>query len=337
MTMKYILSTLTLCALAVTSCQSYDSLDEPVQAVDARVTRNVFRLKPLKHSANTPQINQDTQDAEDKVVSVVIAGKAATQYDAAKAEIKIPSANRTRNYTFVANLSETDGAEIAASADKYTTAEYKTADYLRGYNGNDAKKVIPMVATLENVRPDQFVASTEAGATEYDYVYNNGDVILKRVFSRVEFETFPLPADVTVTALKVVNVPGKFSLAAPIENYDQKNAADATNYPYVEIPLQFTMDNTRRIKQVFYIPEHVVSNPQFQDKDVHSMTCISMTYTQGGKTHEARLKIASTDAGKHGALHESHNGQVVRNVVYRCWLDLERVRSFGSTQYWWAN
>jgi hypothetical protein len=135
----------------------------------------------------------------------------------------------------------------------------------------------------------------------------------------------------------VVNVPGKFSLAAPIENYDQKHAADATNYPYVEIPLQFTMDKSRRIKQVFYIPEHVVSSPQFQDKDVHSMTCISMTYTQGGKTQEARLKIASTDAGKHGALHESNNGKVVRNIVYRCWLDLERVRSFGSTQYWWAN
>lgn len=336
MTMKYILSfSLALCTLA--SCQSNDAMEETLHSAKEVVRNNVFRLKPLKHSAKTPQINQDATEAEDQVSSVVIAGKAATQYDAAKAEIKIPSANRTRNYTFVANLSETDGAEIAASADKYTTAEYKTADYLRGYNGNDAKKVIPMVATLENVRPDQFVASTEAGASEYDYVYNNGDVILKRVFSRVEFETFPLPADVTVTALKVVNVPGKFSLAAPIENYDQKNAADATNYPYVEIPLQFTMDKTRRIKQVFYIPEHAVSNPQFQDKDVHSMTCISMTYTQGGKTQEARLKIASTDAGKHGALHESNNGKVVRNTVYRCWIDLERVRSFGSTEYWWAN
>lgn len=333
--MKYILSTLTLCALAATSCQSYDSLDEPVQEVTARVTRNVFRLKPLKHG-NAPQINQDTQDAEDKVVSVVIAGKAATQYDAAKAEIKIPSANRTRNYTFVANLSETDGAEIAASADKYTTAEYKTADYLRGYNGNDAKKVIPMVAALENVHPSQFQHSTAAGASEYDYVYN-ADVPLKRVFARVEFETFPLPDNVTVTALKVINVPGKFTLAAPIENYDQKHAADATNYPYLEIPLGVTMDNTRRIKQTFYLPEHVVSSPQFQYKDDKSMTCISMTYTQNGVQKEARLKIASTDAGKHGALHESNNGKVVRNVVYRCWLDLERVRSFESTQYWWAN
>lgn len=336
MTMKYILPfSLALCTLA--SCQSNDALEETLHSAKEVVRHNIFRLKPLKHSAKTPQINQDTQDAEDKVVSVVIAGKAATQYDAAKAEIKIPSANRTRNYTFVANLSETDAAEIAASADKYTTAEYKTADYLRGYNGNDAKKVIPMVATLDNVRPDQFVASTEAGATEYDYVYNNGDVILKRVFSRVEFETFPLPDNVTVTALKVVNVPGKFTLAAPIENYDQKHAADATNYPYLEIPLNVEMDQKRRIKQVFYLPEHVVSSPQFQYKDDKSMTCISMTYTQNGVQKEARLKIASTDAGKHGALHESHNGQVVRNTVYRCWIDLERVRSFGSTQYWWAN
>lgn len=333
--MKYILSTLTLCALAVTSCQSYDSLDEPVQAVNARVTRNVFRLKPLKHG-NAPQINQDTQDAEDKVVSVVIAGKAATHYDAAKAEVIVPSANRTRSYVFVANLNSTDAAAMTAVVNNYTTAEYKTADYLRGYNGNDAKKVIPMVATLENVHPSQFQHSTTAGASEYDYVYN-ADVLLKRVFSRVEFETFPLPADVTVTALKVVNVPGKFTLAAPIENYDQKHAADATNYPYLEIPLDATMDNTRRIKQVFYLPEHVVSSPQFQYKDDKSMTCISMTYTQNGVQKEARLKIASTDAGKHGALHELHNGQVVRNVVYRCWLDLERVRSFGSTQYWWAN
>lgn len=335
MTMKYILPfSLALCTLA--SCQSNDAMEETLHSAKEVVRNNVFRLKPLKHSAKTPQINQDAAEAEDQVSSVVIAGKAATQYDAAKAEIKIPSANRTRNYTFVANLSETDAAEIAASADKYTTAEYKTADYLRGYNGNDAKKVIPMVATLENVRPDQFVASTEAGATEYDYVYN-ADVPLKRVFSRVEFETFPLPADVTVTALKVVNVPGKFTLAAPIENYDQKHAVDATNYPYLEIPLDATMDNTRRIKQVFYLPEHVVSSPQFQYKDDKSMTCISMTYTQNGVQKEARLKIASTDAGKHGALHESHNGQVVRNIVYRCWMDLERVRSFGSTQYWWAN
>ena len=334
-TMKYILSTLTLCALAVTSCQSYDSLDEPVQAVNARVTRKVFRLKPLKHG-NARQINQDTQDAEDKVVSVVIAGKAGTHYDAAKAEVTVPSANRTRNYIFVANLNSTDAAAMTAAANNYTTAEYKTADYLRGYNGNDAKKVIPMVATLENVHPSQFQHSTAAGTSEYDYVYN-ADVPLKRVFSRVEFETFPLPADVTVTALKVVNVPGKFTLAAPIENYDQKHAADATNYPYLEIPLDATMDNTRRIKQVFYIPEHVVSSPQFQYKDDKSMTCISMTYTQDGVQKEARLKIASTDAGKHGALHELHNGKVVRNTVYRCWIDLERVRSFESTQYWWAN
>ena len=333
--MKYILSTLTLCALAVTSCQSYDSLDEPVQAVNARVTRNVFRLKPLKHG-NAPQINQDTQDAEDKVVSVVIAGKAGTHYDAAKTEVTAPSANRTRSYVFVANLNSTDAAAMTAAANNYTTAEYKTADYLRGYNGNDAKKVIPMVAALENVHPSQFQHSTTAGASEYDYVYN-ADVPLKRVFARVEFETFPLPADVTVTALKVVNVPGKFTLSTPIENYDQKHAADATNYPYLEIPLDATMDNTRRIKQVFYLPEHVVSSPQFQYKDDKSMTCISMTYTQNGVQKEARLKIASTDAGKHGALHESHNGQVVRNVVYRCWIDLERVRSFDSTQYWWAN
>ena len=176
MTMKYILPfSLALCTLA--SCQSNDAMEETLHSAKEVVRHNVFRLKPLKHSAKTPQINQDAAEAEDQVSSVVIAGKAATQYDAAKAEIKIPSANRTRNYTFVANLSETDAAEIAASADKYTTAEYKTADYLRGYNGNDAKKVIPMVATLENVRPDQFVASTEAGATEYDYVCNTRCVL----------------------------------------------------------------------------------------------------------------------------------------------------------------
>ena len=134
-----------------------------------------------------------------------------------------------------------------------------------------------------------------------------------------------------------MNVPGKFTLATPIENYDQKHAADATNYPYLEIPLNVEMDQKRRIKQVFYLPEHVVSSPQFQYKDDKSMTCISMTYTQDGVQKEARLKIASTDAGKHGALHESYNGKVVRNTVYRCWIDLERVRSFGSTQYWWAN
>ena len=333
--MKYILSTLTLCALAVTSCQSYDSLDEPVQEVNARVTRKVFRLKPLKHG-NARQINQDTQDNEDKVVSVVIAGKAATHYDAAKAEVTVPSANRTRNYIFVATLNSTDAAAMTAAANNYTTAEYKTVDYLRRLNNNAATKEIPMVATLENVQPSQFQPSTAAGTSEYDYVYN-ADVPLKRVFARVEFETFSLPDNVTVTGLKVVNVPGKFTLAAPIENYDLKNAADATNYPYLEIPLNVEMDQKRRIKQVFYLPEHVVSSPQFQYKDDKSMTCISMTYTQDGVQKEARLKIASTDAGKHGALHESYNGKVVRNTVYRCWIDLERVRSFGSTQYWWAN
>ena len=197
--MKYILSTLTLCALAVTSCQSYDSLDEPVQEVNARVTRNVFRLKPLKHG-NARQINQDTQDNEDKVVSVVIAGKAATHYNAAKAEVTVPSANRTRSYIFVANLNSADAAAMTAAANNYTTAEYKTADYLRRLNNNAATKEIPMVATLENVQPSQFQPSTAAGTSEYDYVYN-ADVPLNAFLREwnLKLSRFPITSRLQVS------------------------------------------------------------------------------------------------------------------------------------------
>ncbi len=334
MTMKYILSTLTLCALATASCQSYDALDTPAQEVAARVKRHIFRLTPLKHGSNN-QINQDASEKEDEVATVVVAGKASI-FNKNNAEVAVPSANRTNDFIFVANLNESDATAMVADEDKYTTEEYNTADYLRGLNNNPATKVIPMVGRVSGVWPGEYAQSTAPGATVNDLVYPD-QIVLRRLFARVEFETFPLPEGVTVTALKVVNIPGKFRLAAAIDDYDLKNAADAGNYPYLELTLNPAMDQTRRIKQTFYIPEHSVSNPVFQNADDHSMTCISMVYTQDGQTKEARLKIASTDAGKHGALREEDNGRVVRNVVYRCWIDLERVRSFGSTQYWWAN
>ena len=78
MTMKYILPfSLALCTLA--SCQSNDAMEETLHSAKEVVRNNVFRLKPLKHSAKTPQINQDAAEAEDQVSSVVIAGKAAAR------------------------------------------------------------------------------------------------------------------------------------------------------------------------------------------------------------------------------------------------------------------
>lgn len=331
---QYLSLTLALCALGFSACQS--SLEEDAPSADVvKTQKQRFRFRVLTHNGTGQQINQDTDDAEDKVQDVIIAGEKLFTYVAGNAYIDFSSTNSTRSYRFLANLNATDAERIKSDATAENTP-LNTNDYLRGFNGVDAKTPIPMVAQVTDAKASDFVARTGAGVTSYDMEYKEV-VPFTRVFARVEFATFPLPSNITVQSVKVVNVPGKFSLSTPIADYDLKHAADATNYPYNEYSLTTTTDAQGRIKATFYLPEHVVSSPAFLDADVHSMTCIAVNYTQDGVAREARFRIANANGGNNGSLSNGTYGKIVRNTVYRCWMDLTQVKAYSGAQYYWAN
>lgn len=331
---QYLSLTLALCALGFSACQSSFDENEPSAEV-VKTPNQRFRFRVLTHNGSNRQINQDSDDAEDKVQDVIIAGEKLFTYVAGNTYIDFSSINATRSYRFLANLKPSDAERIKSDAAAEST-ELNTADYLRGFNGVDKNFPIPMVAQVDNAKESDFVQRTDAGTTEYDMQYK--DVVpFTRVFARVDFATFPLPDNITVQSVKVVNVPGKFSLVTPIVDYDLKNKADASKYPYADYDLNSTPDATRRIKATFYLPEHVVSSPAFLTPDVHSMTCIAVQYTLDGVQREARIRIADADAGKNGSLHNGTYGKIVRNTVYRCWLDLTQLKSYPGAQYYWAN
>ena len=102
----------------------------------------------------------------------------------------------------------------------------ETSKYLRGYGSLSPQLPILMVA---NVRDSHFGTANQNRVRTF-----SGSVTLWRAFSRFSFQTYPLPNGYIIKRVTVERIPGKFMLVGHTDSpYKQKNASNATNYPYI--------------------------------------------------------------------------------------------------------
>ena len=125
----------------------------------------------------------------------------------------------------VANLHNDDKQRIK-TAGTTSGVEMETSKYLRGYGSLSPQLPILMVA---NVPTSHFGTANQNRVRTF-----SGSVTLWRAFSRFSFQTYPLPNGYIIKRVTVERIPGKFMLVGHTDSpYKQKNASNATNYPYI--------------------------------------------------------------------------------------------------------
>ena len=335
--------------LSFTAC----SADEETQYPASKPEKIAWKVDVRSQTGES--VNTDATDKEDQVDNVILAGSpyvstlTGKSFDVATggtntAVFNVESFLGKKDFFFAANL-KADEAErmgISGVETDFNKLEFNTKDYIRGFFGNDAKKPIPMSAALRDVESPTNAVS---GLTSL----SKSEVKLERLFARIDivpraedggYNFGFLPYEFTITGIRLLNVPAKFSVGGPIANYDLKHKASATDYPYLD-PIQLplgtpTVNNSIKTYPTIsvYLPENYVSHPVFGAQDLNGMTYLEITYTARWTTNQLGKELVDQEgypepkSGKcyfrigAGGNNTPHYGQIRRNAVYTCYFTL---------------
>lgn len=274
------------CTFAISACTAEE---EELTSNNNSQEKMTVSFRVRAHGTSD-QINKDNTHKEDFVDNIVLAGSSLATYDGAVATFNINSFIGKKNFFFVANLKQEDQTRIGAAGTEsdFNALHLNTADYLRGYASNPPDKSIVMAATLRDVTVQGAVLSQE-------------QVKLKRLFAKVNYDfTTGVFAGLTIQKITLENIPAKFAIGGPIDNYDLKNKKEAANYPY----LTYQLSNN---KGTVYLPEHFVSNPAFRSPDAHGMTHFVITHLKRGVVETLKLRIGVSTP------YSTSYGQIQRN------------------------
>lgn len=344
--------------LSFTAC----SADEETQYPASKPEKIAWKVDVRSQTGES--VNTDATDKEDQVDNVILAGSpyvstlTGKSFDVATggtntAVFNVESFLGKKDFFFAANLKADDAERMGISGVEtdFNKLEFNTKDYIRGFFGNDAKKPIPMSAALRDVESPTNAVS---GLTSL----SKSEVKLERLFARIditpraedgEYNFGFLPYEFTITGIRLLNVPAKFSVGGPIANYDLKHKASATDYPYLD-PIQLplgtpTVNNSIKTYPTIsvYLPENYVSHPVFGAQDLNGMTYLEITYTARWTTNQLGKELVDQEgypepkSGKcyfrigAGGNNTPHYGQIRRNAVYTCSFTLgESFRNRGG-------
>lgn len=344
--------------LSFTAC----SADEETQYPASKPEKIAWKVDVRSQTGES--VNTDAADKEDQVDNVILAGSpyvstlTGKSFDVATggtntAVFNVESFLGKKDFFFAANLKADDAERMGISGVEtdFNKLEFNTKDYIRGFFGNDAKKPIPMSAALRDVESPTNAVS---GLTSL----SKSEVKLERLFARIDITPRAedggynfgfLPYEFTITGIRLLNVPAKFSVGGPIANYDLKHKASATDYPYLD-PIQLplgtpTVNNSIKTYPTIsvYLPENYVSHPVFGAQDLNGMTYLEITYTARWTTNQLGKVLVDQEgypepkSGKcyfrigAGGNNTPHYGQIRRNAVYTCSFTLgESFRNRGG-------
>lgn len=344
--------------LSFTAC----SADEETQYPASKPEKMAWKVDVRSQTGES--VNTDATDKEDQVDNVILAGSpyvstlTGKSFDVATggtntAVFNVESFLGKKDFFFAANLKADDAERMGISGVEtdFNKLEFNTKDYIRGFFGNDAKKPIPMSAALRDVESPTNAVS---GLTSL----SKSEVKLERLFARIDITPRAedggynfgfLPYEFTITGIRLLNVPAKFSVGGPIANYDLKHKASATDYPYLD-PIQLplgtpTVNNSIKTYPTIsvYLPENYVSHPVFGAQDLNGMTYLEITYTARWTTNQLGKELVDQEgypepkSGKcyfrigAGGNNTPHYGQIRRNAVYTCSFTLgESFRNRGG-------
>ena len=344
--------------LSFTAC----SADEETQYPASKPEKIAWKVDVRSQTGES--VNTDATDKEDQVDNVILAGSpyvstlTGKSFDVATggtntAVFNVESFLGKKAFFFAANLKADDAERMGISGVEtdFNKLEFNTKDYIRGFFGNDAKKPIPMSAALRDVESPTNAVS---GLTSL----SKSEVKLERLFARIDITPRAedggynfgfLPYEFTITGIRLLNVPAKFSVGGPIANYDLKHKASATDYPYLD-PIQLplgtpTVNNSIKTYPTIsvYLPENYVSHPVFGAQDLNGMTYLEITYTARWTTNQLGKELVDQEgypepkSGKcyfrigAGGNNTPHYGQIRRNAVYTCSFTLgESFRNRGG-------
>lgn len=335
--------------LSFTAC----SADEETQYPASKPEKIAWKVDVRSQTGES--VNTDATDKEDQVDNVILAGSpyvstlTGKSFDVATggtntAVFNVESFLGKKDFFFAANLKADDAERMGISGVEtdFNKLEFNTKDYIRGFFGNDAKKPIPMSAALRDVESPTNAVS---GLTSL----SKSEVKLERLFARIDITPRAedggynfgfLPYEFTITGIRLLNVPAKFSVGGPIANYDLKHKASATDYPYLD-PIQLplgtpTVNNSIKTYPTIsvYLPENYVSHPVFGAQDLNGMTYLEITYTARWTTNQLGKELVDQEgypepkSGKcyfrigAGGNNTPHYGQIRRNAVYTCYFTL---------------
>ena len=335
--------------LSFTAC----SADEETQYPASKPEKIAWKVDVRSQTGES--VNTDAADKEDQVDNVILAGSpyvstlTGKSFDVATggtntAVFNVESFLGKKDFFFAANLKADDAERMGISGVEtdFNKLEFNTKDYIRGFFGNDAKKPIPMSAALRDVESPTNAVS---GLTSL----SKSEVKLERLFARIDIVPSAedggynfgfLPYEFTITGIRLLNVPAKFSVGGPIANYDLKHKASATDYPYLD-PIQLplgtpTVNNSIKTYPTIsvYLPENYVSHPVFGAQDLNGMTYLEITYTARWTTNQLGKELVDQEgypepkSGKcyfrigAGGNNTPHYGQIRRNAVYTCYFTL---------------
>lgn len=335
--------------LSFTACTA----DEETQYPASKPEKIAWKVDVRSQTGES--VNTDATDKEDQVDNVILAGSpyvstlTGKSFDVATggtntAVFNVESFLGKKDFFFAANLKADDAERMGISGVEtdFNKLEFNTKDYIRGFFGNDAKKPIPMSAALRDVESPTNAVS---GLTSL----SKSEVKLERLFARIDivpraedggYNFGFLPYEFTITGIRLLNVPAKFSVGGPIANYDLKHKASATDYPYLD-PIQLplgtpTVNNSIKTYPTIsvYLPENYVSHPVFGAQDLNGMTYLEITYTARWTTNQLGKELVDQEgypepkSGKcyfrigAGGNNTPHYGQIRRNAVYTCYFTL---------------
>lgn len=271
----------------------------------------------LLSQGSSPSINADAADNEDKVSNIVLAGSATNSYSGGtSATFGVPRFFGKKNFFFAANLIPYDQAAVGAG---HTETDFNnfvlhTYNYLRTpFGTNDEKAGIPMTATLRDVQVD--ASGNFKMFDKKDQLVDAGQVQLTRAYAKVELEMVN-PGNFPVDTVFICNIPQKFALAAPIQNYN------TTTHGYMSVCLYdknvdgnaLAQEGTPgTIKKTFYVPELTVSAPTFHEQGDRGMMYVVVYHHITGKTGLFATAYRIADP----TLSSPNYGKVLRNHVYK--------------------
>ena len=315
--MKLSFKSLSLLAFGVllTACTDNEGL--PIDEGQHNSAKSVLNwgVHILSHGTS-PSINADAADKEDQVDNIVLAGSAANAYTpgSSSATFGVPRFSGKKNFFFAANLNATDRAAVGAGHTEtdFNNILLNTMDYLRQPIGTKPLlEPIPMTATLRDIEVDasgNFKTRNTSGA-----LVNADQVDFTRAFAKVELE-MANPGNYPVEKVVLYNVPNKFALAAPIQNYNTTSNGYMTGVELYTDPTQTDVLATTGTKTVtFYIPELTVSAPSFHEQMDRGMMYVAVYHKITGETGTF---ITAYRIGN-PTLSSPNYGKVLRNHVYK--------------------
>lgn len=276
--------------------EGHFDFSEPQQTIKA-----TFQLY-AHGTSNT--INEDSE-REDFVENVWMVGAGVSTGTGQGITFQIPSFQGKKDLFFAANV---EGP--VASYTEFNTKRYQSQDYVAkkqvGVPENNLK--LPMTGVL------RAVSSREGVLYQGTKVLTNSPLQLHRVFAKtiVDFKqrggvTF---AEYPNLKLEICNVPKFFTLGGAINNYDLLPEAD--KYIKVDITDLVKMGEPVEV----YLPEHRVSNPDFEHPDANGMTYLRIYDDK----HSLKVRIGNPNISLSGY------GQIYRNTTYKVSLALDKER-----------